>query len=191
MGNSLLEQDFKGYQNIFEQCVEQTRLKLWLSFLKRTPDKRIYHKALDIAEGMWKKRQAFPIWMWLSALIYLLSLRRKRKKKAKSESWVMMPQARVVLFSPGFLRLSILLVGETCIQFIRITVSCGNETEQAAEECVLGFFQVCPLQSFVLSGFDVAKPLARAPVFQHLGLSSVERAKSWRRAHALQFARDL
>lgn len=83
MGTSLLEQDFKGYQNISEQCVEQTRLKLWLSFLKRTPDKLIYHKALDIAEGKWKKRQAFPIWMWLCALIYLLSLRRKREKKSQ------------------------------------------------------------------------------------------------------------
>lgn len=62
--------------------------------------------------------------------LFVIFEKEKEKKKAKSESWVMMPQARVVLFSPGFLRLSILLVGETCIQFIRTTVSCGKETEQ-------------------------------------------------------------
>lgn len=39
MGTSLLEKGFKGYQNISEQCVEETRLKLWFSFLKRIPDK--------------------------------------------------------------------------------------------------------------------------------------------------------
>lgn len=84
MGTSLLEEAFKGYQNISEQCVEQTRLKLWFSFLKRIPDKLIYYKALDITEGKWKKkkRQVFSICMWLCALNYL-SLRGKREKKTR------------------------------------------------------------------------------------------------------------
>lgn len=78
-------------------------------------------------------------------LIYLLSLRRKRGKKSQIRILGHDAPSQVVLFSPGFLRLSILLVGETCIQFIRITVSCGNETEQTGSRRMCsGFFSGLP-----------------------------------------------
>lgn len=124
MGTSLLEEAFKGYQNISEQCVEQTRLKLWFSFLKRIPDKLIYYKALDITEGKWKKKKASVSNMYVALCIKLFVIfeREKGKKNpAKSESWVIVPRAKPSgpssqsgSVSPGFSRLVILLVGRPC-----------------------------------------------------------------------------
>lgn len=146
-----------------------------------------------------KKRQVFPIWMWLCALIYLLSLRRKRKKKPNQNPGSSCPKpspcdwvSRVVLFSLGSLRLLILLVGKPCNQFVRITVSCGNETDkQAAEECVLGIFQVCSPWPFRLSWFDLGPCLGQGSCFQHLGLSSSERAKNLQRVILCSFREEI
>lgn len=133
-----------------------------------------------------KKKKTSVSNMDVALCINLLSLRRKRKKKPNQNPGSSCPKpspwdwvSRVVLFSLGSLRLLILLVGKPCNQFVRITVSCGNETDkQAAEECVLGIFQVCSPWPFRLSWFDLGPCLGQGSCFQDLGLSSSERAKN-------------
>ena len=60
-----------------------------------------------------------------------------------------------------------------------------KQNKQAAEECVLGFFQVCPLQFFGLSLFDVAKPLAEGSCFPASGPELREKGQELAESHAL------